>query len=108
MSNRHYVVEVHFRHPNCLGSILLSISLIIHLTTKSSSTLDKQDVREIGLVTSLQVGGCDFGIGIISESYHIAETIPDVSDALKVTATGSGKLIVWHNHAKNSQELFTL
>ena len=87
MSNRQCVVDVPFRHPNCLGSTLLSISFIIHLTTQSSSTSDRQDVREIGLVSFL--GGCDFEIGIISESFHIAETIPDVSDTLKTTASAN-------------------
>ncbi len=43
----------------------------------------------MGLVSPSEVGGCDFGIGIMSESFHIAGTIADVRDALKMVATGS-------------------
>ena len=41
------------------------------------------------LVSPSQVGGCDFGTGMMSESFHIAGTIPDESDVLKIVATGS-------------------
>ncbi len=82
-------MDVPFKHPNCLGSILPSISVIIHLTTKSSRTFARQGVSEMGLVSPSQVGDCDFGIGIMSESFHIAGTIADVRDALKMVATGS-------------------
>ena len=60
MSRRQQVVDVPFKHPNCLGSILSLISVIIHPTTKSSRTLARQGVSEMGLVSPSQVGGCDF------------------------------------------------
>ena len=41
------------RLPYCSGSILLLISSIIHLTTKSSRILDKHAVRAMGLSSSL-------------------------------------------------------
>ena len=82
-------MDVPVKHPNCLGSILSLISVIIHPTTKSSRTLARQGVSEMGLVSPSQVGGCDFGTGMMSESFHIAGTIPDESDVLKIVATGS-------------------
>ena len=42
-------MEVPFKHPNCLGSILSLISLINHSATNSSSTLSRHGVKEIGL-----------------------------------------------------------
>ena len=49
MSRRQNAVDVPFKQPNWLGAILFLISSIIHVTTKSSKTLDKQGVRDIGL-----------------------------------------------------------
>ena len=89
MSKRQQVVDVPFRHPNCLGSILSPISLIIQETTKSSKTLHRQDVSEIDLVSLSQVGCCFFGIGIISESFQILGTDSDASDMLKIFVIGS-------------------
>jgi hypothetical protein len=58
---------------------------------ESSRTLARQGVSEMGLVSPSQVGGCDFGTGMMSESFHIVGTIPDESDVSKIVATGSAK-----------------
>ena len=48
----------------------------------------------------LRVRGCDFGIGMMSESFHIAGTIPAVSDLLKVVAKGQVQTILAYNRER--------
>ena len=50
------------------------------MTAKSSRTLNRQGVDEIGLKSPSSIGGCIFGIGIILDSFQITGTIPDRSD----------------------------
>ena len=69
------------------------------MTTKSSSTLDREVVREIGLVSPSFVGGCTLGIGIMLESFQTAGTIPDRSNILKMLVTGS--VNSWANYFTN-------
>ena len=88
MSRRQNAVDVPFKQPNWLGAILFLISSIIHVTTKSSKTLDKQGVRDIGLKSPSFVGNWIFGIDVIW-IYQIAGTIPEARDVLKIVATGS-------------------
>ena len=85
MSSKQCVVEVPFR----FGSILSLTSSIIHVTTKSSRTLDRQEVNEIGLKSPSSIGDCISGMGIILDSLKITGTIPDRSDVLKVVVIGS-------------------
>ena len=59
------------------------------MTTKSSRTLDREAVREIGLVSPSFVGGCILGIRIMLEPFQSAGTIPDRSNILKMLVTGS-------------------
>ena len=54
------------KQPNCCTSILFTTSSIIHRTTKSPKTLDRQGVRKIGRVSPSQVGCDTFGIGEIN------------------------------------------
>ena len=75
-------MNVPFKQPNWLGSILFLISSIIHVTTKSSKTLHRQGVRDIGLKSPSFVGDWIFGIAVIFESFQIAGTIPEARDAL--------------------------
>ena len=89
MSRRQNAVDVPFKQPNWLGAILFLISSIIHVTTKSSKTLDKQGVRDIGLKSPSFVGDWIFGIGVMFESFQIAGTILEARDALKIVVTGS-------------------
>ena len=89
MSRKQNEVDVPFKQPNWLGAILFLISSIIHATTKSSKTLDKQGVRDIGLKSPSFVGDWIFGIGVMFESFQIAGTIPEARDALKIVVTGS-------------------
>ena len=76
MSRRQNAVDIPFKQPNWLGAILFLISSIIHVTTKSSKTLDK-GVRYIGLKSPSFVGDWIFGIGVMFESFQIAGTIPE-------------------------------
>ena len=82
-------MDVPFKRPNWLESILFLISSIIHVTTKSSKILDRQGVRDIGLKSLSFVGGWIFGIGVMFESIQIAGTISEARDALKIVVTGS-------------------
>ena len=82
-------MDVPFKRPNWLGSILFLISSIIHVTTKSPKTLEKQGVRDISLKSPSFVGDWIFGIGVMFESFQIAETIPEARDGLKIVVTGS-------------------
>ena len=50
------MVDEPFKEPNCCGSILFLTSEIIHLTTKSSRTLERHAVSDIGLVSASSVG----------------------------------------------------
>ena len=94
MSSRQTVVEVRLRDPNCFGSILSPTSSIIHLTTKSSSTLDVHAISEIGRVSPAQVGWGILGIGVEFESFHNAGTNPDESEALKMAVIGSVNTLI--------------
>ena len=87
MSTRQNAVDVPFKRPNWLGSILFLISSIIHVTPKSSKTLHRQGVRDIGLKSPL--GNRVFGIVLMFVSFQIAGTIPEARDALKILVTGS-------------------
>ena len=89
MSSNQYVVEVPFRHPKWSGSILSLTSSINHVTTKSSTTVDRQGINEIGLKPPSSISGCIFGIGIILDSFQITSTISDRSDVLKMVVIGS-------------------
>ena len=89
MSSKQYVVEVPFRHPNRSGSILPFASSINHVTVKSSRTLNRQGVDEIGLTSPSSIGGCIFTKDIILDSFQITGTIPDRSDVLKMVVIGS-------------------
>jgi hypothetical protein len=70
-------------------SKLFTTSFIIHRTTKSSRTLERQAVREIGRVSPSQVGCDTFGIGEVHESFQAVGIVPEVRDVLKIVATGS-------------------
>ena len=59
------------------------------MTTKSSRTLDRQEVNEIGLKSPSSIGDCISGMGIILDSLKITGTIPDRSDVLKIVVIGS-------------------
>ena len=89
MSSEQYVGEVPFRHPNWSGSILSLTWSINQVTTKSSRTLDRQGVNEIGLKSPSSIGCCIFGMGIIWYSFQFTGTISDRSDVLKMVVIGS-------------------
>ena len=59
------------------------------MTTKSSRTLAKQGVNEIGLKSPSSIGDCIFGMGVTLDSFQTAGTIPDRSDVLKIVVMGS-------------------
>ena len=84
MSRRQNVVDVPFKQPYWLGSILFLISSIIHVTPKSSKTLDRQGVRDIGLKSLSVVGNWVFGIAVMVVSFQIAGTISVARDELKL------------------------
>ena len=63
------IVEVLFKHPNCLGSILSLTSSINQVTTKSSKILGSDGVKETGPGSLLLVGGCTFKIGLTLEAF---------------------------------------
>ena len=50
------MVDVPFKQPNCQGSIFPLTSSISQLTTKSSSSLERQEVNDIGLVSPSHSG----------------------------------------------------
>jgi hypothetical protein len=70
-------------------SRLFTTSFIIHCTTKSSRTLERQGEREIGRVSPSQVGCDTSGIREMHESFQAAGNVPSVRDVLKIVATGS-------------------
>ena len=74
-------MDVSFKQLNGLGSILFLISPIIHVTLKSSKTLNRQRVRDIGLKSPSVVGNWVFGIGVMFLSFQMAETIPVATGA---------------------------
>ena len=74
------------RQPNCIGSILSLTSSINHETTKSSKTLERKGVSEIGLTSLSHVGFVILGIGMILDSSHEIGITPDDKDTLIVTA----------------------
>ena len=80
-------MDVPFKRPNWLGSILFLISSIIHVTPKSSKTVHRQGVRDIGLKSPLE--NWVFGIVLMFVSFQITGTIPEARDALKIVVTGS-------------------
>ena len=82
-------MDVPFKQPNWLGSILFLISSIIHVTPRSSKTLDRQGVRDIGLKSPSVVGNWVFEIVVMFVSFQIAGTIPVATCALKIVVTGS-------------------
>ena len=82
-------MDVPFQQPHWLGSILFLISSIIHVTPKSSKTLDRQGVRDIGLKSPSVVEYWVFGIVVMVVSFQMAGTIPVATDALKIVVTGS-------------------
>ena len=78
MSRRQNTVDIPLKQPNWLASILLLISSIIHVTPKSSKTLDRQCVRDIGLKSPsvVAIGNWVFEIVVMFLFFQIAGTIP--------------------------------
>ena len=83
------MVDVPFKQPNWQGSIFPLTSSISQLTTKSSSSLEREEVNDIGLVPPSHSGCCTFGIGMILDSFQILGTTLEERDALKMVVTGS-------------------
>jgi len=81
------VVEDPLRLPNWRLSICSPTSSIIQETTKSSKTLDKIAVQEIGPVSLSQRDCFTFGMGVMLEHFHRMGTSPVESDVLKITKT---------------------
>ena len=77
------MVEDPLRLPNW------RLSSIIQETTKSSKTLDKIGVKEIGRVSLSHRGCFTFGMGMMLEHFHRMETSPVERDVLKIFVTGS-------------------
>ncbi len=63
-----YVVDVLFKQLNWWMSVFALTSPISQVTTKTSSTFDKHEVRDIGVVSPSLSGPCAFGIGMMSDS----------------------------------------
>ena len=63
-------MDVPFKQPKCIGSILSLTSSINNETTKSSKTFERQGVSEIGLISLSHVGFVTLGIGMILDSFH--------------------------------------
>ena len=59
------------------------------MTTKSSTTVDRQGINEIGLKPPSSISVCIFGIGIILDSFQITGTISDRSHVLQMVVIGS-------------------
>ena len=78
-------MDVPFRQPNCIGSILSLTSSINHETTTSSK---KKGLSEIGLISLPRVGFVILGIGMILDSFHEIGITPDDKDTLKIVAAG--------------------
>ena len=81
-------MEVPFKHPNCLGSILSLISLINHSATNSSSTLARHGVKEIGLKSDSILGGFSLGIGEMLDALESEGTIPVDRERLNISLIG--------------------
>ena len=77
------MVEDPLRLPNW------RLSSIIQETTKSSKTLDKIGVKEIGRVSLSHRGCFTFGMGMMLEHFHRMGTSLVESDVLKIFVTGS-------------------
>ena len=77
------MVEDPLRLPNW------RLSSIIQETTKSSKTLDKIGVKEIGRVSLSHRGCFTFGMGMMLEHFHRMGTSPVERDVLKIFVTGS-------------------
>ena len=89
ISRRKKVVDVPFRQPNWLGSIFSFTSSISQDITKSSNTLDKHDVNDIGLVSASAIGLHVLGIGTMFDSFQLLGTTPEARDVLKIMVIGS-------------------
>ena len=83
------MVDVPFKQPNWLGSIFSFTSLISQDTTKSSRTLDRHDVSDIGLVPASGIGLLVLGIGIMFDFFQLLGTTPEARDVLKIMVIGS-------------------
>ena len=81
-------MEVPFKHPTCLGSILSLISLINHSATNSSSTLARHDVKEKGLKSDSLLGGFYLGIGGMLDAFQSEGTIPVDREQLNISLIG--------------------
>ena len=81
------MVEDPLRLPNWRLSICSPTSSIIQETTKSSKTLDKIGVQEIGRVSLSHRGCFTFGLDMMLEHFHRMGTSPVESDVLKITKT---------------------
>ena len=81
-------MEVPFKHPNCLGSILSLISLINHSATNSSSTLARHGVKEIGLKSNSLLDGFTLGIGEMLDAFQSEGTIPVDRERLNISLIG--------------------
>ena len=90
--------------PNWQLSICSPTSSIIKETTKSSKTLDKIGVKEIGGVSLSHRGCFTFGMGMMLEHFHGMGTSPVESDVLKIFVTGSlGQLVgKFFNYARRN------
>ena len=83
------MVEDPLRLPYWRLSICSPTSSIIQETTKSSKTLDKIGVKEIGRVSLSHRGCFTFGMGMMLEHFHRMGTSLVESDVLKIFVTGS-------------------
>ena len=59
----------------------------------SSKTFDRFAVKAIGRISSSQVAGCTFGMGVRSASFQGVGNSPDNSDWLKIKATVSATVV---------------
>lgn len=88
ISRRQIVVDLPLRQPNWLGSIFSFTSSISQATTKSSQTLDKHGVNDIGLVSPSIAGCLTLGIGIMLDTFQILGTTPVGRDTLNMIVIG--------------------
>ena len=82
------MVDEPLRLPNCLISMICPMSSSIQETTKSSNTLAKMGVNDMGRVSPPPCGFEDLGTGVMFESFHIDGTVPVERDRLKISVTG--------------------
>ena len=85
------MLDVPFKQPNWQGSIFPLTLSISQLTTKSSSSLERQEVKDFGLVSPLLSGCCTYGIGMILDCFQILETTLKERAALNMVVTGSAR-----------------